>query len=117
MKDLKDRIEESLLDADLDTKRDININMAIVDKFKKTCIDVKREPLEIGDVVLCNYVGVPTIGIVADVYEGKYYAVYVHNKDNEFWSKFDSKTRCRIGRNDLTKLDKNALKLLNMLEL
>ena len=110
------RLIESLLDNDLDTKRDININMEIVNKFKKTCIDTKQEPLEIGDIVLCNWVGTPTIGIVADVYENKY-AVYVHNRDREFWSKFDSETRCRIRRNDLTKLDKNALKLLNMLEL
>lgn len=116
MIDLKDRIEESLLDDDLDTKRDININMEIVDKFKKAYIDTKQEPLEIGDVVLCDYVGTPTIGIIADVYEGKY-AVYVYNGDRNHWSKFDSKTRCRIRRNDLTKLDKNALKLLNMLEL
>ena len=116
MIDLKYKIEESLLDDDLDTKRDININMAIVDKFKKTYIDTKQAPLEIGDVVLCDYVGTPTIGIVADVYEGKY-AVYVYSGDRDHWSKFDSRTRCRIRRNDLTKLDKNALKLLNMLEL
>lgn len=116
MIDLKDRIEESLLDDDLGTKRDININMEIVDRFKKTYISTKQEPLEIGDVVLCNYVGTPTIGIIMDVCEDKY-AVYVHNRDREFWTKFDSKTRCRIRRNDLTKLDKNALKLLNMLEL
>lgn len=116
MKYLKDRIEESLLDADLDTKRDININMEIVDKFKKTCIDSKREYLNIGDVVLCDHVGMPTIGVVADVYKDMY-AVYVCNDDRDHWSKFDSKTRCRISRNDLTKLDKNALKLLNMLEL
>ena len=64
MKNLRNRIEESLLDADLDTKRDIDINMAIVDKFKKTCIGSKREPLEIGDVVLCDYVGIPAIGVV-----------------------------------------------------
>lgn len=120
MIDLKNRIEESLLDDNLDTKRDININMAIVDKFKKTCIDAKQELLEIGDVVLCDWVGTPTIGIVADVYEGKhavYYAVYVYNGDRDHWSKFDSKTRCRFRRSDLTKLDKEALKLLNMLEL
>lgn len=116
MIDLKDRIEESLLDNDLDTKRDFNINMAIVDKFKKTCIDTKREPLEVGDVVLCDYIGMPTIGIVADIYEDKY-AVYVHNGDRDHWSKFDSAKRCRHRRSQLTKLDKGALKLLNMLEL
>lgn len=116
MKNLKNKIEESLLDNDLDTKRDININMEIVDKFKKTCMDARREPLEIGDVVLCDHVGTPTIGVVADVYEGKY-AVYVYNGDRDYWSKFDSKTRCRFKRNELTKLDKNALKLLNMIEL
>ena len=116
MKNLKNRIEESLLDADLDTKRDININMEIVDKFKKTCIGSKREPLEIGDVVLCDYVGIPAIGVVADVYKDMY-AVYVYNGDRDYWSKFDSKTRCRFKRNELTKLDKNALKLLNMIEL
>ena len=116
MINLKDRIEESLLDDNLDTKRDININMEIVDKFKKTCIDTKQEPLEIGDVVFCVWVGTPTIGIVADIYEGKY-AVYICNSDRDHWSKFDSTKRCRYRRSELTKLDKNALKLLNMLEL
>lgn len=116
MIDLKDRIEESLLDNDLDTKRDFNINMAIVDKFKKTCIDAKQEPLEIGDVVLCTWVGTPTIGVVADVYESKY-AVYICNGDRDHWSKFDSAKRCRYRRSELTKLDKDTLKLLNMIEL
>lgn len=120
MIDLKYKIEESLLDDDLDTKRDININMAIIDKFKKTCIDTKQEPLEIGDVVLCDWVGTPTIGVIWDIWDGsmdKYYAVYIYADDLKHWSKFDSKKRCRYRRSMLTKLDKNALKLLNMLEL
>ena len=43
---LKYKIEESLLDDDLDTKRDININMAIIDKFKISIINGINDPIK-----------------------------------------------------------------------